>query len=302
MSTAVGYVKQDATAIETKVRGDSVETLYWTTVEPGTYSVFTPLKDVEGVNVLDVEIDGLKHDQPDLADLGDYKLTADSQTNFILYDGATFKYVKGIHNVLDYTGTGIAYALVPGKGTPGAHAVAIFVDTTGMTKVVKEAEADPIYLLGQYPGTKTNDDGTVVYTYLAIADGKIVELMSKSPNSDLEKEGLVIPQYKGKYIDSVKKITPEEYPQYLTVDVADTKVSFLNDTITLDGDVTYAVAKDAVAYIYNRNTGKLTVATPDVLPGLPAANVTLLATASDKTVHYVYYIYPSKDLSEAEAE
>jgi len=292
-SFVVGYVNQEAKRFETKsyvAKGTEPEVKYWTTVDEGT---LTDKADVYDVNK-DCELTkGLKHDQPELGvDAEGNKIIADSKTVFILNTGKGFKAYTGIHDVPDYNVKGTpakAYALVPSKG---AHAIAVYVDVSGMDPVVKVQDADPVYLLGLYPGKKTDDNGTVVYTYAAIIDGKLGELKAKNPKKELEVEGLVIPVYDAKgYVTGVKSIADD--PAYILLNAADTKCTFLNDTITF-GDNTYAVAKDAVAYIYNRNTGKLTTATVDTLPGLPAADVTAIATAKDKTIRTIYYVYPSK--------
>ena len=302
----VGYLNQSAKKFETKVTtfggtdADPVypDTAYWTTVDEG---VLTEKDDVYELNK-DGELFeyGLRHDMPELAlDADGNKIIADSKTVILIKNGNTIKAYTGIHNIPDYTfpdasaaigapEAGRVYALVPSEG---AHAVAVFIDVTGMHGAPVE-DADPVYLLGLFPGTKTLDDGTVVYTYACIKDGKLDVLMTKNPKAELEQEGLVIPiyDYTGKYVIGVKQITDD--PAYILLNAANTTCTFENDTITF-GDSTYAVAKDAVAYIYNRLTGKLTVTTPDCLPGLPAADVTAIATAKDKTILTIYYIYPS---------
>ena len=294
----VGYVNQSAKKFETKVEvdtGDTPDTAFWTTVDEG---VLADKADVYEVNKDGQLFEyGLRHDMPELAlDADGNKIIADSKTVILIKNGNTIKAYTGIHNIPDYTFAdgdsvtdvvpGTVYALVP---SAGAHAVAVFVDVTGMQGAAIP-DADPVYLLGLFPGTKTLDDGTVVYTYACIKDGKLDVLMTKSPKAELEQEGLVIPIMAGKYCVGVKQITDD--PAYILLNAANTTCTFENDTITF-GDNTYAVAKDAVAYIYNRNTGKLTVTTPDCLPGLPAADVTAIATAKDKTILTIYYIYPS---------
>ncbi len=297
-SFVVGYLNQSAKRFETKVTvpfGTAPDTAFWTTVDEG---VLTDKEDVYEVNKDGLLMEyGLRHDMPELAyDQDGNKIIADSKTVFVLKIGTTFKAITGIHNVPDYewadgdavtdVEVGRVYALVP---SAGAHAVAVFIDVTGM-KGAAIPDADPVYLLGLFPGTKTLDDGTVVYTYACIKDGKLDVLMTKSPKAELEKEGLVIPIYAGKYVVGVKQITDD--PAYILLNAPNSTCTFENDTITF-GDMTYAVAKDAVAYIYNRLTGKLTVTTPDTLPGLPPADITAIATAKDKTIRTIYYIYPS---------
>ncbi len=304
----VGYLNQSAKKFETKVSvpvGAEPDTAYWTTVDEG---VLTEKDDVYAVNKDGQLFEyGLRHDMPELAlDADGNKIIADSKTVFLIKNGPVIRAFTGIHNIPDYTfpetsaaegepDVGVVYALVP---STGAHAVAVFIDVTGMQGAAVE-DADPVYLLGLFPGTKTLDDGTVVYTYACIKDGKLDVLMTKNPKAELEKEGLVIPIYDntGKYVIGVKAI--EDDPAYILLNAAGATCTFENDTITfeIDGDAeehTYAVAKDAVAYIYNRLTGKLTVTTPDCLPGLPEADITAIATAKDKTIHVIYYIYPSK--------
>ena len=323
----VGYVKQDGTALETKVKtlpdgnpavkGPKDDGPYWTTVDVGavtsTFAPFTKLDDKGNETgmklrndwgVLQRNDDGkcvLRHDTPELVygttSDSTYKIIADSKTNIILWTGRAFKAYVGIANVPDYVAKSdatdvYALALVPAKGTEDAHAVAVFIDVSKMVAV--GAQEDPIYVLGLAPYAKKLDDETVVYCYLGISKGQLVELMTKSPMAALAKRGLVIPTYGGKYVVAVEEI--DKTPDYLVLNADPEQCKFSNDTVKIQ-DTTYAVAKDAVAYAYNYNTGKLTTTTVEALSYLPAGEVTAIATYSDRTIKTIYYVYPYSSLS-----
>ena len=58
-------------------------------------------------------------------------------------------------------------------------------------------------------------------------------------------------------------------------------------------DITFSPKeKDAVAYVYNYDTGVLSTTTVEALNYLPAGEVTAIATAVDKTILKMYYVYP----------
>ena len=309
-SWTYGYVKQDATAVETKINTadnvykEDIDAMFWTyglnAAEP--YTRWASKAQVGGKTVT-AELDmGLRHDQPDLDSA--YTITTDSKTVFVLRTAAGFQAVTGIHNLpSDYTKdegiyTTKAYGLVPADG---AHAVAVYIDLRGLKPDSGPATApDPIYLLGIYPNTKQDDEGKTVYAYDAIVDGKKGEILALAPfDTDVVSiAGLYQPYYDGKYVDELLPLD-EADPRFIVLNTDAEVIRTENDTIQFNDakSTTWAVSKDVKIFVYDLAKEKLFGGVSlDSLTGLPTGegySITAVATAKDKTIVTIYYFYDS---------
>ena len=216
-------------------------------------------------------------------------IVANASTVFIIRTAATtWKSFTGVANLPTYT-VGAPYDVIAVNNAGGFAALA-YIDLVGVNADASNS-IKPIYILSATPSSTAKVGTTTYFNYAAIIDGEVTTF--KSENAAIGAVGLyTIDKDTNGYVTAVNPYVDSVPAGALPLaQTAAATVKLSGYTLKIGANA-FATTDSTVAYIYNRNTGALTVGTPADLSIVSGKtnNFIVLGSVGNPTATVIYQI------------